>query len=333
MTSRSDPPLPYLVSREEARAAGMSDRQVSRRGRRQWVRVRRGQFVVPTGGRRPHPMDVVLAAAMRSTSREVVIGHGQAARLWGLPSPIGGWPAPVLLTRNGPHRDRNGIRTVVTPLADDEVVRLPSGLLVTSPVRTVTDCLRVLRPPDALAVTDAAARRLVPAAVLVAAVDGLAGWPGVVQARRLVALADGRRESPLESWSAVAFDDLDVPQPLWQADISDREGAVGRGDSWWSCGVVGESDGKAKYRLRAEERGGADAARLAQVLHEERERERRLRAAGLTVVRWGPRDVLSPRAADVFAAHLRRKLAERAGRTHSADVTPHPFTAPPWPPT
>jgi hypothetical protein len=326
--SSFDPPLPPLVTRADARAAGLTDRQVSHRVRRsRWQPVRRGTFLVPPrGGLSEH--DVALLAALRSTSRDVAVGHAHAARLWGLPCPLPGWGRPVLLARGGPHRDRNGVRIVVTPLPDEDVVRHPDGWLVTSPARTVTDCLRVLAAPDAIAVADAAARHLLPAREVVAAVAGLRGWPGVRQARRVAALADGRRESALESWSALAFDDLDVPQPLWQVDITDAAGFVGRGDGWWACGLVGESDGRSKYLLVARERGGADAERLAEVLHEERLREARIRRAGLTVVRWGANDVLSGSKADALAAYLRRELRARQGLSFTATITPHPFLQP-----
>lgn len=326
---RPDPGLPLVVTRAGARRAGMTDHQISWRATSgRWERPRRGVFVLPGAAAAGFDDDIVrLVAALRSTRREVVVGHAHAARLWGLPEPRGGWGEPVLLTTTGPHRARNGCRIVVTPLADDEVVA-HRGALVTSPVRTVTDCLRTLPPPDALAVADAAARLLVPAATVVAAVDALVGWPGVVQGRRLASLADGRRESVLESWSALAFDEHGVPMPLWQVDVEDDAGFVGRGDGWWDCGVVGESDGKAKYRLRAAERGGLDAERLAEVLDEERRREERMRRAGLSVVRWGAKDVLGRSRAADLAAHLRSELAARTGRTFTARVVPHPVRLP-----
>jgi len=317
------------VSRAGARRRGLSDDQVTRRARHRWVRVRRGQFLVPRDGVRLDPVTVELVAAGGRRPRGRRGARARRSAVAAALSAAGlGAAGPAHPGR--PHRARNGVRVVVTPLPDDDVVQHPSGLLVTSAVRTVTDCLRVLRPPDAMAVVDAAARRLVPAGVLVAAVDRLKGWRGVVRARRLAALADGRRESALESWSALAFDDLGVPAPQWQADVSDAWGFVGRGDAWWRCGVVGEPDGKARYRLRAAELGGLDAERLAQVLDDERGRERRLRAAGLTVVRWGAKDVLSPAAADALAAYLRRELRGRRGRTFDASVVPHPFDEPTW---
>ena len=116
--------------------------------------------------------------------------------------------------------------------------------------------------------------------------------------------------------------------PTWQVNVYDGRGFVGRVDGLWARGVVGESDGKAKYLLRAAELGGVDAKRLAQMLHEEREREMRLRATGLSVVRWGPKDVLGRRAAAALAEHLRAELAAAEGKRWTATARPHPIPLP-----
>ncbi len=129
-------------------------------------------------------------------------------------------------------------------------------------------------------------------------------------ARRVVALADGRRETAFESWSAWSFDEQGVPQPTWQVEVCDEEGVViGRVDGLWPEAVAGEADGRAKYRLAARQRGGADAETLAAVLDDERLREMALRRTGLALVRWDPRDVLVPSRAVDLAAHLHRELA------------------------
>ena len=93
--------------------------------------------------------------------------------------------------------------------------------------------------------------------------------------RRSAALIDGRRESPLESWSAVRFAEWGLPSPEWQVDIHDDIGHfVGRVDAWWpEQRVAGEADGLAKYTER-------------EVLVAEKRREDRLRALGLQVIRW-----------------------------------------------
>jgi hypothetical protein len=77
--------------------------------------------------------------------------------------------------------------------------------------------------------------------------------------------------------------------------------------------VAGEADGRVKYRLAALERGGLSGESLAAVLDEERERELRLRRAGVLVVRWSARDVLDAGAAAVLARDLREQVV-RGGR-------------------
>jgi hypothetical protein len=78
-------------------------------------------------------------------------------------------------------------------------------------------------------------------------------------------------------------------------------------------GVVGEADGRVKYRLAALERGGLDPEGLARALDDERRREAGLRRAGALVVRWGARDILRPPAAEALVDHLRGQI-ELAGR-------------------
>lgn len=322
-----DPPLPLLVTREQARAAGLTDRQIDRRlatGR--WRAVRRGVLLT-----RPGPQGaqaeaaVALGSALSSTRRDVVVGHAHAARLWGLPAPLAGWGDPVLLADAGPPRNRNGVRIRIDPLSPGDVVEVCPGLRITSAPRTVLDCARALPAVDALAIADAAARRLLAPGALEAALPRFDGWPGCRQARAVVRLADGRRESCLESWSAWAFDQNDVPAPVWQVDVLDRHGFAGRADSWWAEGLVGEADGKAKYLLAAAERGGADAARLAEVLAEERAREARLRRTGADILRWGAADVLASPKAHALAIHVtlllsRRRTADFVGSASPARV-------------
>jgi hypothetical protein len=140
---------------------------------------------------------------------------------------------------------------------------------------------------------------------LAATLDRHRGWKGAARARRVLALADGRRETAFESWSAWAFDVHGVPQPVWQVTITSADGAfLGRVDGWWPEGVAGEADGDLKYRLAAAERGGATAETLAAIVDDERRRERGLRRTGVVVVRWAPVDVLRAPRAEALAASL-----------------------------
>lgn len=324
----ADPPLPLLVTRAQARAAGLTGRQIDRRlANGRWRAVRRG--VLLTG---PHPEGaqaeaaISLGAALMAVRRDLVVGHAHAARLWGLPAPLGGWGDPVLIAESGPPRNRDGIRIRIDALPSEDVVELGAGLRVTSAVRTVLDCARALQAVDALAIADAALRRLVAPGSLEAALDRFDGWPGCCQARSVVRLADGRRESSLESWSTWAFDVSGVPAPVWQQDLRDDRGFVGRADTWWAEGLVGEADGRAKYALAAAERGGVDAAGLAEVLAAEREREARVRRCGADVVRWGAADVLAKQRAIELATHIttllhRRRPGDFTGTARPARIT------------
>ena len=91
------------------------------------------------------------------------------------------------------------------------------GLRVTSPLRTAADLACMLSRRDALAVVDALMR-----------IHGLTRRDlrrlllryfrrrGVVQARQIVALADGRAESSGESWTRLEMVDRGLPEPVLQ---------------------------------------------------------------------------------------------------------------------
>ena len=303
--SRPDPDLPPAFSRAEAAAAGLTNGQISRRLQSgAWTRLRYGWF---SSGkdldeqRRWHAELVAHAAEHR---RDVVLSHAHAARAWQWPSPLGGWGAMSFTVTAGSTR-AGAVRILVAPLEPGEYVQW-GRLLVTSPARTVVDCARTLPARDGLAIADAAlaSGRVTPGA-LARAVGRAKGWPGAPQARRVVALADGRRESPLESWSAWTFDEQGLPSPQWQVEVADAAGLlIGRGDCWWHEGVLGEADGRAKYRTRALERGSGSVDAYESVLHDERTREMRMRRTGLLVVRWEARDVLVPVRAVALAGFI-----------------------------
>jgi hypothetical protein len=223
----------------------------------------------------------------------LVISHATAAQLWGLPQPLAGWPDPEFTITAGRGYRRRGLHVRRAPLTAVDVVEF-SGMLITTPVRTVADCLRSQDERDALAILDAALnRRLVVADAVLQCLGRQQSWPGVMRGRKVLALGDGGRESPLESWSAWTFSQIDVPQPLWQVEVFAPEGHfIGRVDCWWP-GLAGEADGRSKYVLAAAERGG-DAEALHRVLHEERQREQRLRDIGVDILRWSAAEVLNP---------------------------------------
>jgi hypothetical protein len=305
-----DDDLPVVFDRAAARRQGVPDSRISRLvDAGVWIRLRRGQLTASAFADDDLRWRAEVLAAVCCVPRPLVLSHAHAARAWGLPTPVGGPGPPTFVAVTGASRFAPRLVVRRAPLSDDETTRM-GRIVVTSPARTVADCARTLRPHDALAVTDAALRSgLVTADELALALERARGWPGTLIAGRVVGLADGRRESALESWSAWSFHDNGVPSPQWQVTLLDAQGRfVARPDALWGRGLVGEADGKLKYRLAAAERGGVDAQNLLDVVGEERRREARLRRLGLALVRWGAGDVLDARRSTLLAEQLRAEI-------------------------
>jgi hypothetical protein len=312
--SSINPDLPVMFTRAEALVAGLSPQQVDRRlATHQWQVIRRGHYA-GTALDAERQWRAEVAAVVASHERRLVLSHHDAARAWGLPRPLGA-PRPLtFLSDQRPVRNSTTLKIQVAHLPEDEVMSR-GRILVTSPARTVVDCARSLHARDALAIADATLhRRLVGPDDLRQSLERQSGSPHVRRARAVLELADARRETALESWSAWSFAEQDVPPPTWQATLCDGEGVfLGRTDGWWAEGVAGEADGREKYGLAALQRGGAGAAGLAAALDDERRREQRLRRAGVVIVRWTARDVLDPARSRLLARDLRSAI-DRGGR-------------------
>lgn len=172
--------------------------------------------------------------------------------------------------------------------------RTVNGLLVTDPVRTVADYLRVRGLPTGLALLDDALRRkIVSLPDLRHTLEKQKRWPGRPKALAALQLADPMRESWGESYSFGKLHLLGVPMPLHQVDILDLDGRwVARVDGLWPhVGVVGEADGFSKYFLSS----NGDSRAPEQVVRENVEaevvRQRGIEALGLEVLRWSPSEV------------------------------------------
>ena len=187
-------------------------------------------------------------------------------------------------------------------IAPGEVHNLETrrGLPVTSVTRTVVDLARACSFRAGVVAADSALRsRQASKADLDLCITACAGWPGIQNARRAVAFADGRAESVLESISRVVFDELGLPPPDLQAWVGNENEIIGRADFLWRAyRTVGEADGALKY---------ANPARAMAQL----ERDARLRAAGFEVVHFTWRDIT--RTPDQVAATI--KTAFRRGVT------------------
>jgi hypothetical protein len=175
--------------------------------------------------------------------------------------------------------------------------------VVTSVERTVADCLRSLPGTSSVPIADAAVHRgLTSLDRIRDYLEVQRRWVGMPRARLALALADGRRESWLESFSFVRLGQLGVELPEPQVEVyDDWDLLVGRVDGMWrEDATVAEIDGRSKYLI-----SGSGERAVADVLLAEKAREDRLRDLGLEVVRWGLDD-------------LRRHPHQLVARIHAA---------------
>jgi very-short-patch-repair endonuclease len=233
------------------------------------VRVRRGFYAEGSGP------DVTAATAAYRLG--AVISHASAAALWGV-DVLGRSDPAVHVTR--PRRCQGATRAYPDTVLHHaglptEHVTDRDGIPVTTPARTVIDLARSQPFRAGVVAADSALRRrLCTRDELREVLHSCRSWPGTRTARRVVAFADRRSASPLESISRVAFHDHRLPAPILQALI----GGLDEVDFLWErYRVIGEADGLMKYTD-------------PQVLRKEKLREEGLAQLGFTVFRWTWRD-------------------------------------------
>lgn len=180
---------------------------------------------------------------------------------------------------------------------------LGAGAPRTTGTRTVLDIAREHGVEDAVVVGDAALHRgMTDHAALLTGACACAGWPGIRRAEQVIPLLDGRAESPLESISRLRLTRSGLPDPEPQVEIYTINGVfLGRSDLYWQeFGVVGEVDGRTKYRDTPDE-----------AFWREKRRQEAMEDSGLVVVRWGRADL---EAMPRLTARLRSALARGARR-------------------
>lgn len=268
-------------SSAEGRAAGWSDSALSRAaGSGRLARVRRGHYAAP--GRDGDPTVAAVAAAANCLGS--VVSHRSAALLHGLPLLAAPPSRPDITVAPHGTGDEHAALLHRATLWPEDIVEL-GGVPVTSIARTLVDLGRTVSTAEAVMAIDAALYRTLTNRQ---AIDDVrlrcARWPGIRRLVAIMALADGRAESPLESYSRLVFRSLRLPRPEPQAWLYGTNGILlGRSDFYWDeFGVAGEADGRSKYEDR-------------DVLTSEKERQEELENPGLVVVRWGWADVNSRR--------------------------------------
>jgi len=215
------------------------------------------------------------AAAITLTGHESVVSHESAAQLHGIA--LLDEPAPrVTLTagQDGGWRGRVGIRLHAAALPAGHVT-LALGLPITTPARTVVDLARTLDFRSGVTAADSALHlRLTNKDELRSVIAACPRWPGLRRAAEVVAFADGRAESPLESIARIVFRDCGLPRPELQVWLGGTARPIARVDFYWERYLtVAEVDGAMKYE---------DPTRAKRQLR----RDSRLRADGFEVVHF-----------------------------------------------
>lgn len=266
-----------------------------------WHRVRRGVWVPVDIWRAATPEQrhaalVHATSLLCDTEPDRVFALESAAAVWGLPR-VESWPTTVsILATSGRPRGSRGVRPTVGPEAEPVDI---GGVLVTPVARTIADLACRASLPSAVAAADHALRHgLCTLGDLRAAADAV---PPRVRGRPAAALvvdlADEDSMSAGESLSRVQMFRLGIPRPRLQVRHDDEQGLIGFVDFDWD-GVVGEFDGRLKYRVPP----GAGPEEAAEVVWREKKREDRLRV-GARVARWTWDVALdAPRLAGALAA-------------------------------
>lgn len=213
----AQPPSPF--TRQQAAEVGTDPGQLRRMVAQGDIRrVLRGVY---TSADTPDTVQTRCAAARLVTAEHVVVCDRTAAWIWGVDvfehreleilPPLETWAL-----RGHPRVTRDGCKGGTRDLSSDDIVEV-EGLRVTTPLRTALDLACRLTARDGLAALDQFMRLYE-----LTREDyqrGLLRYyrrRGVVQARMLVLVADGRSESPGESWVRMAILESGLPLPELQ---------------------------------------------------------------------------------------------------------------------
>lgn len=209
------------------------------------VRLRRGVY----GLGMPEGVEVLAAAVV---ALGAVVSHDSAAVLWDLE--MVHQPGQRVTVPRDHSRARHPGVQVARREVEEVVVR--HGLPVTGPVQTVLDCARVLPLDEAVVIADSALRRgLVTLRELRTAAAKVRGRDGP-RVRRVVALADPRCGSVLESLLRVLLVQNGLTPDHTQLEIRDERGRfVARVDfAWLRARLIVEADGFEFHSARGDYR-------------------------------------------------------------------------------
>lgn len=172
------------------------------------------------------------------------------------------------------------------------------GLPVTSFDRTVLDCALMLNYQQGLILLDHALRRGCNRHWLESACAERSGVRGVATFRRALAFADPLSESPGESLSRDIIARLRFPAPVLQHAVHTPRGTYRFDFAWPELRAALEFDGKTKY---------FDYRPTAQVIFEERQREKLLNELGWRILRIDWKDLFDERSLKLRLLRLLRR--------------------------
>ena len=300
-----------FFTRAQALDHGWTDRDLATARRLSVLRhIRHGSYAPAStyDAATPAQQHLVLARAALARQRGAVALTGvSAAAAHGL-AVFGHDLTSADLVRLDGGSSRHEVRARHHVVKDDisEHLEMLDGIPVTSLARTVWEVATRSSLEAGVATADSALR-LSPDLrdQLDARATAFSSRPGSRRAREVVRLADGRAESPGESYSRVKFHRYGVPMPELQHPVLDADGRlIGICDFYWKDDHhVGEFDGKVKYgRLLRPGESPGDA------VFREKRREDRIRARLLGMSRW----VFADMSATQLRSFITRLNAERA---------------------
>ena len=303
-----------LYTRAQAMAAGSTDdelRSLLRSGSR--TRLVKGVYVdsadLETWEEERYRLRV-LATAMRS---DLAMTHVSAAALHRLPLPGADLSeVHMMQIRYGGNRHR-AHRHVHSGFLPAESLVTVDGVRATTVARTLADIAKTQPRLAAIAAADSALfQELCTFEAIADALRDIRRHRGAPRARQLLALADGRAESPGETWTRLALNDGDLPRTELQIDVFDERGiCVGTADGGYpEFGLLWEYDGEAKYqRLLRPGQSTLD------VVLKEKSRESAFIELGYTMIRVINDDRRSP-------AQLRHRVRRAIDATQRAGWLP-----------
>ncbi len=189
----------------------------------------------------------VRATAIRS---ELAMTHVSAAALYGLPLPGADLSeVHMMQVRYGGNRHR-ARRHVHSGSLPGECLTTVDGVVATSVARTLVDVAKTQPRLTAVAAADSALHQeLCTYEDIADALTSIRRHRGAPRARLAMVLADGRSESPGETWTRLALNEGALPDTELQIDVYDETGRlVGTADGGYpEFGLLWEYDGEAKY--------------------------------------------------------------------------------------